>query len=215
MRKAGQDLYKAFLTAWDGFWIVWLADVFFLGTCLFVVTIPLAFAGLFHTMRELAYGEPVDWKTFFVGIKKRVWAGYRWFFFNLLVGGLLVFYMWFFSAARADWGTIISGIPAGVLVLWLLLNLFTLPMMMEQVKPSYLQALRNSLVFFLKWPGYTFGFTLVMVAILALSIWLRFPIAILGASLPALLACTCIMNKTEEIRSSAPAAEINKKEHEL
>ena len=118
MKKAGQDLYKAFLTAWDGFWVVWLADIFFLLTCLFVVTIPAAFTGLFYTMRELAYGEPVDWKTYFVGIKKRVWAGYRWFFFNMLVGALLIFYMWFFSAARADWGVTISGIPPGVLVLW-------------------------------------------------------------------------------------------------
>ena len=202
MKKAGADLYKAFFIAWDGFWVVFLADLFWLLLSIFVITFPAACAGLFYTMRELAYGESVDWKTFFVGVKKYFWASYRWFGFNLLVGGLLVFYMWFFSAAKADWGQVISGIPAGVLVLWGLLNIFTFPMMMEQVKPSYFQALRNSLVFFMKWPGYTFGFLLVIVIILGLSIWLLFPFAVLGASLPAFFACVCIMNKTEEARKS-------------
>ncbi len=42
-------------------------------------------------------------------------------------------------------------------------------------KPSYFTALRNSLIVFIKWPGYAFGIVLFNAAIFALSVWLWFP----------------------------------------
>jgi hypothetical protein len=187
LKAAGQMIYKVMLVAWDGAWIVCLSELCWLALSLFIVTAPAAAAGMYYTMKELAYGESVDWKTFFRGVKKHFWAGYRWAGFNLLAVGLLVFYAWFFSASKADWGQLISGIPLGLFILWVILQTFTFPLMLEQEKPSYRNALRNSLVIFLKWPGYALGIVLFNAVILGLSVWLRFPWAILTFSLTALV----------------------------
>jgi hypothetical protein len=94
----------------------------------------------------------------------------------------------------------------GLLTAGVFTNTSMFPLMLEQEKPSYLLALRNSLILFLKWPWHTLGFTVVIFAILALSTWLRFPWAVIGASMPALLASVCIKNKTEEVRKSLSEA---------
>jgi hypothetical protein len=80
--------------------------------------------------------------------------------------------------------------------------------MLAQEKPSYLNALRNSAVLFLKWPGQAVGFTLFNLVVIVLSLWLRFPWLVFGASLPALMACVCVkdivdqVNKTDLAKSS-------------
>jgi hypothetical protein len=80
--------------------------------------------------------------------------------------------------------------------------------MLAQEKPSYRNALRNSLVMLLKWPGVTLGFTLFNLVLIALSLWLRFPWLVFGASLPALMACLCVKYSAGQVpgAGSSPAA---------
>ncbi len=196
MDKAGRLIYQGLLTAWDGFWMIWLSDVLWLVFCLPVITIPLAFAGLYACANGLACGESLDWKTFFVGMKRNLGISLRWSGYNLLVILLLVFYIWFFSSAGRSLfrsgSEVLIYIPVFLIFLWWLINLYTFPFMLAQEKPSYPQALRNSLVLFLKWPGLTLGVTLFIILIFVLSTLLRFPWVVLGASLPAVLACFCV-----------------------
>lgn len=198
MKAAGQMIYKALVIAWDGAWVIWLSELFWLALSLFIVTAPAAAAGMYYTMKELAYGESISWKTFFIGARRCFWASYRWAGFNLLAIGALAFYAWFFSSARADWGQTISGIPLGLMILWAVIQTFTFPFMLEQEKPSYRNALRNSVAFFLKWPGFALGIILFNAVILGLSIWLRFPWGILTFSLTALVACYGLKEKLAE-----------------
>ncbi len=205
MRRIWKVIFSGLVTAWDGFWIVWLADVLWCALCLPIITAPAAFTGLYYTMHELAYGESVDWKTFFEGIKLYFWAGLRWFGFNLLALGVLAFYFLFFSSNNnltLDFRQTLSGIPLGLLILWGIINAFTFPLMLVQEKPSYRTALRNSLVFYIKWPGYTLAFVVFNAAVIALSVWLRVPILILAGSLTALMACICVKNKVEETKEA-------------
>lgn len=208
MKNIGREIYTALLSAWDGCWTVWIANLFWLLFCLPVVTMPLAFAGLYHTMRELAYGESVTWKTFFEGIQLRWKIGLRWVTFNLLVIFVLSFYTWFFSVSKGDfgalWGSLFSGLPVGLLAGWGLMNAFTFPLMLEQEKPSYSQALKNSLVMVVKWPAFWLGFGLCILGVLMLSFWLRFPWLVCGASLPAFLGCVAVKNKVAETLKTTP-----------
>ena len=204
MRQIGKIMFSGLVTAWDGFWFVWLAEILWFALCLPIITAPLAFTGLYYTMHQLANGESVDWKTFFEGIKRYFWAGLRWFGFNLLVVFVLAFYFLFFSASglTQDLRQAISGVPAGLLVVWAIINAFTFPLMLRQEKPSYLTALHNSLVFYLKWPLFTLAFVLFNAAVIALSIWLQFPALILTGSLTALMACVCVKYKIEETKAA-------------
>lgn len=203
MSNAGRLLYEGLVTAWDGFWMVWLSNILWLVLCLPVVTAPLAFAGLYYCAHGLVYGEPsMSWRCFFVGIKRYFGPALRWGGLNLLVLFTVAFYTWFFSPARGDitraWHSLAGGLLIPLLLIWCVLNFYTFPFMLIQEKPSYMNALRNSLVLFLRWPGVALGFTLFSLAILALSAWLRFPWLVLGGSLPALMACQCVKYASEQ-----------------
>jgi len=208
--RAGRLIYDGFLMTWDGFWMIWLSNLFWLALLIPVITAPLAFAGLYACAHGIVHGESLDWKSFFVGIKKHFGASLRWTGANLLVFALLAFYTWFLSYRDSNltdvWRTL-GGFFVGLASVWWIVNMFTFPFMLVQVKPSYLNALRNSAVLFLKWPGQALGFTLFNLVVIALSLWLRFPWLVLGASLPALMACLCVKDVVDQIKgTSSPEA---------
>jgi hypothetical protein len=206
MGNLGKDLINGFLTAWDGFWTLWMSELFWIALCLPVVTIPAAFAGLYYTMNQLANGESLEWRTFFEGVKLYFWPAVRWTVINLLVIALLGLYTLFLVSSATvsgqDWMQAASGIPFGLLVIWLAINAFTFPFMLAQENPSYRMALRNSLIIYLKWPVYTLAFLLVIAAVHGLSIWLVVPWAILTASFTALMACVCVKNKAGQTQKA-------------
>jgi hypothetical protein len=194
-----KDLTEGFVTAWDGFWTAWMAELFWIGLCLPVVTIPAAFAGLYYTMFQLANGESLEWRTFFEGIKLYIWPALRWTGINLLVIAVLGSYTLYLTTSvnisGQDWVQAASGIPFGLLVIWVAVNAFTFPFMLAQEKPSYRMALRNSLTLYLKWPVYAIVFILVNGIVIALSVWLVVPWLIFTTSFTALMACVCVKNK--------------------
>jgi hypothetical protein len=208
--KAGRLIYDGLLIMWDGFWMVWLSNLFWLLFLIPVITIPLAFAGLYACADGLVQSESLEWRSFFTGIKKYFGASLRWTIANLFVLFTLGFYAWFFAtesdpAARRS--STLIGISLALTLLWWILNMYTFPFMLVQAKPSYLTALRNSAVLFIKWPGQALGFTLFNLLVIGLSLWLRFPWLLFGASLPALMACVCVkdivnqVNETDLVKS--------------
>jgi hypothetical protein len=196
--RAGKLIYEGFFILWDGFWIVWISNLFWLALCIPIVTIPLAFAGLYTCVHGLVRGESLDWKSFFSGIKLHFVASLRWAGVNLLVFLTLAFYGWYLADNKSDLAQLVSGVPLALGLMWWMVNMYTFPFMLVQEKPSYLTALRNSSVMFVKWPGFAFGFTIFNVVIIAISLWLRFPWLVLSASLPALMACLCVKDIVEQ-----------------
>ena len=208
MARAGRLIYDGFLVMWDGFWIVWLSNLFWLALLIPVITFPLAFCGLYTCAHGLAHGESLDWQSFFTGIKKYWGASVRWSGANLLVFFVLTFYVWFFSFRGGNvtnTGRTVGNVFLVLALLWLALNLYTFPFMLVQAKPSFLNALRNSAVLFIKWPGQALGFTLFNFLVIGLSLWLRFPWLVFGASLPALMSCLCVKDIIDQVEQTNPA----------
>ena len=104
------------------------------------------------------------------------------------------------------------GVISVILLAWLVLNFTTFPLMLMQVKPGYFQALRNSVALFLKWPGGSLVFALLNLAIIALSLWLRFPWLLFGASLPALMSALLAADRVEALTAGAPPPPTQKTE---
>ena len=94
------------------------------------------------------------------------------------------------------------GISLALAFLWWVLNMYTFPFMLVQTEPSYLNALRNSVVLFIKWPGQALGFTLFNLLVIGLSLWSRFPWLVFGASLPALMACLCVKDIVDRVNET-------------
>jgi len=203
--RAGRLIYDGFLAMWDGFWMVWLSNLFWLALLIPVITAPLAFAGLYACAHGIVHGESLEWKSFFVGIKKYFGVSLHWAGANLLVFFVLAFYAWFFSAGRnslAEFWSNLGSLPLVLALMWWIVNMFTFPFIMVQEKPSYFNALRNTIVLFLKWPGQAFGFTLFNLVVIGLSLWLRFPWLVFGASLPALMACLCVNDVVNQVHET-------------
>ena len=205
MARAGRLIYEGLLIMRDGFWMVWLSNLFWLVLVLPVVTSPLAFAGLYACAYGLVHGEFLDWRSFFTGIRKHVGSSLRWTIANVFVLFLAGFYIWYFPTQSEPPSTRSStwvGISLALALLWWILNMYTFPFMLVQEKPSYLNALRNSVVLFIKWPGQTLGFTLFNLVVIFLSLWLRFPWLVFGASLPALMACLCVKDIVDQLNNT-------------
>jgi len=200
--RAGRLIYDGFFVMWDGFWIVWLSNLFWLAFLIPVITIPLAFAGLYTCAHGLAHGESLEWQSFFTGIKKYFGASLRWSGANLLVFFVLTFYIWFFSVRGNNLTDVWRNVFIVLALLWSALNMYTFPFMLVQQKPSYLNALRNSAILFLKWPGQALGFTLFNLLVIGLSLWLRFPWLVFGASLPALMSCLCVKDIVDQVNET-------------
>jgi hypothetical protein len=170
-----------------------------------LITIPLAFAGLYACAYGLVHGESLEWHSFFAGIKKHFGASLRWTLANLFVLFLLGFYAWFFTTQIEDpaaRSSTLIGIVLALALLWWVLNMYTFPFMLVQAKPSYLNALRNSAVLFIKWPGQVLGCTLFNLLVIFISVWLRFPWLIFGASLPALISCLCVKDIVDQVSAT-------------
>jgi len=207
LARAGRLIYDGLLIMWDGFWLIWLSNLLWLILLVPVITIPLGFAGLYACAHGLVHGESMEWHSFFAGIKKHFGFSLKWTFANLLVFFLLGFYTWFFTPQRdaaAGRSNLVVGISLALALLWWALNMYTFPFMMVQEKPSYLNALRNSAVLFIKWPGQALGFTLFNLVVIFLSVWLRFPWLLFGASLPALMACLCVKDIVDLVNKTGP-----------
>ena len=160
---------------------------------LIIFPLAAAQAGLYHTVRQLAYGEGGGWRVFLQGIRQYYWASLRWVLLNAVVLGLLVFYILFLVLPDSTITMLVRGISLGVLPWWLLIQVYTFPVMLEQEKPAVLTSLRNSAIVFLKWPGQALVMSLLIYVLIGLSSWLTAPWILFTASLCAYMAAFLVM----------------------
>jgi len=162
-----------------------------------VIGAALGFTGLFYTSYQIATGESVDWKTYFEGIRRYWWPGLRWTLINGLVLFSTSFYFVFFAYSNEVWAAGLMGLDLGIMAVWVLVQMLTFPLMLHQEKPSFRMALRNALIFLVRWP--TISFTFLLPAILLIVITLIFPPigVFLSIGLVAFLCCYLVYFRIE------------------
>jgi hypothetical protein len=178
------------------------------------IALPLPMAGLAYYMHEAAHSESVGWKDFFFGMKKYFWPSMRYLLLNLFIFFLLVFYQIYFSALNNNFTPYIIGLIYGVGIIWLLLMPFVFPLMLEQKKPGLRDALRNSLVMYLKWPGITLPVVILVYILVIGSFYILVPWGIITASLCSFLLAYIAMVKAEESAQQERAKEAKGTEEE-
>lgn len=140
------------------------------GIVVIVAGIAAAFTGLYYATFQVASSEPADWKNFFTGIRTYYWAGLRWTLINGVILFSLIFYFFVLLERPEIWAVALLGLDLGIMAFWILLQLITFPLMFMQEKSSFLQATRNALVFFARWPGFTFTFLAPILVLFVLSL---------------------------------------------
>jgi len=171
MRAMLKILWSGLVNAYDAAFSIVLSNIFFIVLSIPVITLPLAVAGVYYTNYQIASGESVDWKTFFVGIKRCWWAGIRWTVVNGVVIFSLIFYFFFFLTRVEFWATALVGLILGILAFWVLIQFLLFPMMLIQEKQAYLLALRNTMIFIMHWPGFSFTFLFSIIVLVVASMF--------------------------------------------
>jgi hypothetical protein len=154
-----------------------------------IVTIPPAFAGLNYATSQLVHNEPGTRQIFFDGFKKYFRVSYSWFFSNVVVVGLLLFNIDFsFRVSQVSWLQFLRGIYWVLLGSWMLLQIYTFPLLIQQEKPLLSLALRNSAILWFKHSIFSLLLSFAIIVLVVVSLYL-FPLwFVISASLIGYLA---------------------------
>jgi len=175
-----------------------------------VLTLPVSLSGLYYATSLLANQDYDGWKTFFVGIRKYYLATLLWIVVNITVVIALWFYWNVFMQNEAMWAAILQLVVISLFIWWALMQVYVMPLMMVQTKPSLWLALRNCLVTYVRWPGLSLVMSIVILIIMVLSALVTLPWMLFTASLSAFMACFAIREMLESLKPKEPEEEAGK-----
>ncbi|MGH2538054.1 MAG: DUF624 domain-containing protein [Candidatus Promineifilaceae bacterium] len=161
-----------------------------------VVAGPPATLALFYVGNRLAHGEVTDPRDFLAGLRRYFGLGWRWGAMNLLAIAFLLGDI-ALSGRLFDGPTrlLVQGFYAGVLLLWLCLQLYVLPLLFEQEAPRLGLALRNGLVMLGRNPGFSLGLALLLALVLAAGTIFFLVVVAAGGVLVALVGNHAVLNR--------------------
>ncbi|HSO27116.1 MAG TPA: DUF624 domain-containing protein [Anaerolineales bacterium] len=205
MAKAWEIIWEAFIDAWDAGLELVMINVFWFVFSVLVITLPPAQAGLYYATNQIAHREAISWRTFFVGFREYFWLSWRWTLLNLLVLIVIAANYIFYGRFDAGWARVVQALMPGLAGVWLALQTFTFPLLLEQADRRQWVALRNSAVLFVRFP--LMGMTLLIVLLLfvAVSVLLQAPWLVLTAALNAFLANRVVVVALSELQAESPA----------
>ena len=136
---------------------------------LLVLPLPFATGGLFHAAREIGDRKAVGWKTFFEGGRQVAGPMYRWGALNLLVGVVVIANISFYGRLGQTYSDVLQSLFVTVASLWLLLQLYTLPVLIHLKQPGLRVALQDGFFLMLRFPALSLAVTLIVLVLISLS----------------------------------------------
>jgi hypothetical protein len=139
-----------------------------------LIFIPIVLAapatgGLYYATNQLAHGMDGGPLVYWRGVKSYILPSYIWAVVNLVVAFLLSVNIWFYG--NAPWG-FAPYLRIAFIILaafWAMVQFYTFPFILEQEQPSYKTALRNSVLATFRFPLHSFGFLLLILALVLVS----------------------------------------------
>ena len=155
MQNALNVTWETIRDWWDGMVGLAAINLIWLGLSLTVLLLPPATAGMYSATHSLAHGKGQRLSDFSEAARRYGWVSLRWALVNLLVGGIGVVNYVFYGAAQSGFALVIQLALACAGVLWLAMQFYVWPFLMEQEQQSLHMALRNALFLTLANPLYT------------------------------------------------------------
>ncbi len=183
-------------------WATWLDLLIVTLIWLFAqVTIflgPPATFGLYYVAHALVNGESLGTRGLMEGARLYFWKAWLWALINVFVLAVLYANLRFYGQLNASWGIYVQIFTIMLTVLWLAVQFYALPFLMEQSNKSILLALRNGFYGALVTPFFTFVILLVVVVIVLLCVIAVVP-AFLGVpALIPILGMRALFNRLEK-----------------
>lgn len=181
-----------------------------------VVLVPLmlapnpATAGVYYVTHRIARERRVYFSDFIQGMRRYFFRSLLLLLANLLLFALLLTNLLFYL--YNPWQLTILRYAALMwaygLLLWVEMQLYALPLLMEQDNKSILIVLRNAALLVMSDPLYTTIFLVLLFGTTALSVFLTIPIFFLTCSLTSMVTNKALVERVREIRGEEEEEEV-------
>jgi uncharacterized membrane protein YesL len=180
---------------WYGWTNLAAINVAWILCCITIVLGPPATFGLFHAANEAAHQRNVGMADFTRGLRLYFRQSWLWGALNAIV----VFLVWtnirFYGQFRETWAGVLLLVTLALALVWLAVQFYALPYLMEQEEKRLRTALRNGLFTALASPLYTLVLLAAAGAIVGLSIQLPILLLLGGPPLLAILANQAVLER--------------------
>ncbi len=183
-----QFLFETFKNAYFSLFELLVYNLLWIAFTVLVVTAPPAFAGLYYATNQMAHEKSGKPALFFQGFRKYFGISYLWAVVNLVVVLLSLYNVWFYGGYNSLFGAIMQGFFLAVVFLWLMLQMYTFPLLLEQEQPNLWQAIRNSAVIVMQHLSLTMGLYVVLILMYIVSTLVQVPWVLFTVAASAFIA---------------------------
>jgi uncharacterized membrane protein YesL len=153
-----------------------------------LLPLPPSLGALSFVTNQIARGKAVGWDTFLHGLRRYWIKSYALVLLAALGLALILFNLWFYtSLLDGAWAPTLRLPWILLLVLWIAVQLFWFPMLLELESESILQSLKDAVLLTVLTPLFTLLLVLVAAVLLGLSLVLVLPFIFFSLALLTLL----------------------------
>lgn len=153
-----------------------------------VLPLPPILGALSFVTNQIARGKAVGWDTFLRGLRRYWTKSYVVVLLVVLGLALILFNLWFYSSLLdAAWAPAMRLLSTLILFLWIAVQLFWFPMLLELESESILQSLKDAVLMTVLTPLFTLILVLAASVLLGLSLVLVLPVVFFSLALLSLL----------------------------
>jgi uncharacterized membrane protein YesL len=161
-----------------------LLNILWFFACILIITAPPATAALYAMTREMGYRNRREWKDFFRYLHQYFWISWRWGLINFVAVAIYAANLIFYESFERPIDFLGRGVWTVIFLLWILVQMYCFPVLMEQEQPRVRTAIRNGWVLVLRHPLFTLVFAMVLVTFTIASIavayfWVFFTVSLL------------------------------------
>jgi uncharacterized membrane protein YesL len=138
-------LRRSFSDEWNQMAVFLVVNLLWLLGTVTIVLAPPALFGMFYVANEAAHKRGVEIRDFFGGARQYFGKSWTWGVVNLIVAVLFWANFTFYPRFAGQLTTPLLVITVALLVVWLSVQLYTIPYLMELETPLVRLALRNGL----------------------------------------------------------------------
>ncbi len=208
MQQALLVIWETLRDWWDSMVGLATFNLVWLGLSLTVILCPPATAGLYAVTNSLAHGKGQRLDDFVTAARRYAWVSWRWALTNLALGALLAVNFVFYGSLESTAAFLIQAALVSAGGVWLVMQFYVWPFLIEQEQKRLRTALRNALFLALANPLYTLLLLIVAVVSLVFSLVAILPLGFFTMSFLALLGNRAVVERLTHY-GKLPAADIS------
>lgn len=159
------------------------------------ILLPPATAGLAAITNSIAHGTGAHFSDLVPEMRRYAWVSYRWALANIAAAAIFGVCFNFYGAAGGALGPFIQALFVTAGMLWIAMQFYVWPFLIEQEEKRLRRALKNALFLTLANPVYTFVLLGAAALALVISLITVLPIAVFATSFISLLGSRAVLER--------------------